>query len=139
MTGATLKTMRTDVRVLLLLAIVFCGGALVQADDNVNVLPVPDEKGDRKPRLTVVPAYPELARRERVEGEVQVCFNVDREGNTHRVRVRKSTNRIFEKPSILAVRASTYEPLPEDKEMSGIKTCRTFRFHLNPVAIEKPS
>ena len=131
MTGAILKTMRTNVRVSLLLAIVFCGGALVQADGGVE--------GDRKPLLTVVPVYPALARRERVEGEVQVCFNVDREGSTHRVRVRKSTNRIFEKPSILAARASTYLPLSKDKEMSGIKTCRTFRFHLNPVAIEKPS
>ena len=139
MTGAILKTMRTEKRVPLLLAIVFCGWLLVQADDDVDVLPLPHDKGDRKPLLTVVPIYPELARRERVEGEVQVCFNVDREGNTHRVRVRKSTNRIFEKPSILAVRASTYVPLPEDKEMSGIKTCRTFRFHLNQVAIERPS
>jgi TonB family protein len=138
MIGAILKMMRIDMRALLLLAIVTCGLSVVQADE-VDEVRVPDEKGDRKPRLTVVPVYPELARRERVEGEVQVCFTVDRKGTTHRVRVRKSTNRIFEKPSILAARASTYEPLPEDKEMSGIKTCRTFRFHLNPVAIERPS
>jgi TonB family protein len=138
MIGAILKMMRIDMRALLLLAIVTCGLSVVQADE-VDEVRVPAEKGARKPRLTVVPVYPELARRERVEGEVQVCFTVDRKGNTHRVRVRKSTNRIFEKPSILAARASTYEPLPEDKEMSGIKTCRTFRFHLNPVAIERPS
>ena len=139
MIGAILKMKKkTDVRALLLLATIACGLSAVQANE-VDEVRLPGEKGDRKPRLTVVPVYPELARRERVEGEVQVCFNVDREGNTHRVRVRKSTNRIFEKPSILAARASTYEPLPEDKEMSGIKTCRTFRFHLNPVAIEKPN
>ena len=97
-----------------------------------------DERGDRKPAHTVFPRYPELARRERLEGEVQVCFNVDRNGKTHRVRVRKSTNRIFEKPSVLAVRASKYEPLPGGKKPSGIKTCRTFRFRLDPVAIERP-
>jgi TonB family protein len=87
---------------------------------------------------TVVPIYPDLARRERLEGDVQVCFNVDRSGIPHRVRVRRSTNRIFEKPSLLAVRASTYQPLPEGRKPSGIKTCRTFRFRLNPVAIERP-
>jgi TonB family protein len=130
--------MKTRLRILLLLAMVFSICSTVRADDDVDVVHMPVDKGDRKPLLTVVPVYPELARRERVEGEVQVCFNVDRKGNTHRVRVRKSTNRIFEKPSVLAVRASTYEPLPEGKELSGIKTCRTFRFHLSPVAIEQP-
>ena len=109
-----------------------------RADDGADMTHLQDDRGERKPVHTVVPRYPELARRERVEGEVQVCFNVDRNGKTHRVRVRKSTNRIFEKPSVLAVRASTYEPLPEGKKTSGIKTCRTFRFRLDPVAIERP-
>jgi len=129
MTGATLKTMRTDLAIRSLLLIVLCGWSAVNGE----------EQNDRVPLLTMVPTYPELARRERVEGEVQVCFTVDRAGNTHRVRVRRSTNRIFEKPSILAARASTYEPLPEDKPVPVIKTCRTFRYLLNPVAIEKPS
>ena len=108
------------------------------ADDVSDLTHLQDDGGDRKPVHTVVPMYPELALRERVEGAVQVCFNVDRDGKPHRVRVRKSTNRIFEKPSVLAVRASTYEPLPEGEKLSGIKTCRTFRFRLDPVAIERP-
>ena len=82
--------------------------------------------------------YPEAARRARVEGEVEVCFNVDRAGKTRRVAVRRSSNRVFEKPAKRAVRDSTYKPLPHDVELSGIKTCRTFRFYLNPVAIDKP-
>lgn len=108
------------------------------ANDDADVGYITDEDGGRKPLQTVVPVYPELARRERLEGEVQVCFNVDRDGKTHRVRVRKSTNRIFDKASVQAARASTYAPLPEGKKPSGIKTCRTFRFHLSPVAIERP-
>ena len=96
------------------------------------------DTGERMPRHTVVPVYPELAQRERVEGDVQVCFNVDREGKPHGVKVRRSTNRIFEKPSLVAARASTFEPLPPGTKLSGIKTCRTFRFRLNPVAIERP-
>ena len=99
---------------------------------------VTQDTGERVPLHTVVPRYPEAARRARVEGEVEVCFNVDREGKTHRVAVRRSSNRVFEKPARRAVRDSTYKPLPDDVELSGIKTCRTFRFYLNPVAIDKP-
>ncbi len=90
------------------------------------------------PLNTVVPIYPEKARRERVEGDIEVCFNVDREGRTSRVRVRRSTDRVFERPAVLATRASTFAPLPRDQRLSGIKTCRTFRFRLLPVAIEQP-
>ena len=104
-------------------------------DAGESVLTV--DSGERKPVLTVVPVYPELALRERVEGDVQVCFNVDREGVPHRVRVRSSSNRVFEKPALLAARASTWEPLPPETKLSGIKTCRTFRFRLNPVTSDR--
>ena len=97
-----------------------------------------DDTGNRMPLQTVVPVYPERALADRIEGEVQVCFNVDREGRTSRIAVRRSSNRLFEKPAMLAIRGSTYAPLPEGEELSGIKTCRTFRFLLDPVAIEVP-
>ena len=63
---------------------------------------------DRKPLNTVVPVYPEKARRERIEGEVQVCFEITRDGRTRRIAVRKSTHRIFEKPSRRAVRSMRF-------------------------------
>jgi TonB family protein len=100
---------------------------------------LPPEGGDRVPLQTVVPAYPEKARRARVEGEVEVCFEVDREGKTRRVAVRRSTNRVFEKPARDAVRASTYKPLADGEELSGIKTCRTFTFNLEPVEPAEPT
>jgi len=99
-------------------------------EESESVLAV--DSGERKPVLTVVPVYPELALRRRVEGDVQVCFNVDQEGIPHRVRVRSSSNRVFEKPAVLAARASTWEPLLPGTKPSGIKTCRTFRFRLSP-------
>jgi TonB family protein len=108
------------------------------AQESATVTPVLYDAGGREPLFTVVPVYPEKARRVRLEGEVQVCFTVNREGKTSRVAVRSSTNRIFERPSRDAVKASTYRPLAPDKKLSGIKTCRTFRFHLTPVAIEVP-
>ena len=98
-----------------------------------------DDTGDRMPLQTMVPVYPERALTERIEGEVQVCFNVDREGRTSRIAIRRSSNRVFEKPAISAIRESTYAPLVQGEVLSGIKTCRTFRFLLDPVAIDMPS
>ncbi|MBT8068134.1 MAG: energy transducer TonB [Gammaproteobacteria bacterium] len=97
-----------------------------------------DTDTERTPQITMIPDYPKVARRDRIEGEVQVCFDITRDGRTRRIAVRKSTHRIFEKPAIRAVRASTYEPLPKDAVMSGIKSCRTFRFTLEPVVKEAP-
>jgi TonB family protein len=108
------------------------------AQDDVDVTHLLDPAGDRKPLQTIVPVYPERALTDRVQGDVQVCFNIDREGRTSRVSVRESSHRMFEKPSVLAVRASSYVPLAENKILSGIKTCRIFRFRLDPVAIEDP-
>lgn len=110
--------------------------AAAQTDPVVEF--VPRDDSERTPLHTVVPAYPEKARRARVEGEVQVCFKVGRDGRTSRVAVRHSSNRVFEKPARDAVRRSTYRPLPDDQKLSGIKSCRTFRFFLSPVAIEAP-
>lgn len=110
--------------------------SVAAAQDDASVTHLTDLQGDRKPLNTVVPIYPEKARRQRLEGEVEVCFHVDRDGQTSRVRVRNSTHRIFEKSAILAARASTFAPLAADKRVAGIKTCRTFRYRLLPVAIE---
>ena len=92
-----------------------------------------DSDTDRVPLHTVIPDYPRTARRDRIEGEVQVCFNINRRGHPTSIAVRHSTHRIFEKPSRKAVRKSTWVPLQKDEQVSGIKACRTFRFNLVPV------
>ena len=74
-----------------LIALTIVAGNVAAQDDPV-VEYLPPEEGERKPLHTVVPAYPEKARRARVEGEVEVCFEVDRNGKTRRVAVRRSTN-----------------------------------------------
>ena len=93
-----------------------------------------DSDTDRVPLQTIVPDYPEIARRDRIEGNVQVCFNISRRGYPRRIAVRHSTHRVFEKPAMKAVRKSTWQPLGSDVQMSGIKACRTFRFSLVPVS-----
>lgn len=95
-----------------------------------------EEAVERVPVHTVVPVYPEKARRARVEGEVEVCFTIDRHGRTRGVAVRRSTNRVFEKPARDAVKASTFEPLGPGEKVPAIKNCRTFRFNLERVAVD---
>ena len=107
--------------------------APLAAQENVERV---DSKTDRKPLQTMVPDYPETARRERIEGEVQVCFDVSRRGYPRRVAVRRSTHKIFERPALKAVRESTWHPVEGGEELTGIKSCRTFRFHLEPVPEE---
>jgi len=109
--------------------------ATASGDDDVDDR-VLAEDIERTPAHTVMPDYPKVARRDRIEGEVQVCFEITRKGKTRRIAVRKSTHRLFEKPSIRAVRASSYVPLPKNAALSGIKSCRTFRFSLEPVVVE---
>lgn len=98
-----------------------------------------DDSTDRVPEQTLVPVYPRKALRDRIEGVVQVCYYVDKKGRPYSVAVRKSTHRAFERPSLLAVRGSRYLPLEPGKKNSGIKTCRTFSFELDPVVVEPAS
>lgn len=129
--------MNDRARCVLVLAMLL-GFASGHADDSAEADHLYSDSTGRRPLQTTVPTYPERARRERLEGDVEVCFNVDQKGKTSRVAVRRSTHRIFEKPAMLAIRSSTYYPLSDDEGKSGIKTCRTFRFRLTPVAIEQP-
>lgn len=108
----------------------------VAADEQPLVAYVIDSSTDRIPSHTVAPEYPRKARRDRVEGEVQVCFEVNREGRTRRIAVRTSTHRAFEKPSIKAVRASSFRPVGKDEPLQAMKSCRTFIFSLEPVEVD---
>ena len=105
-------------------------GTLASGNDSVEKI---DSDTERVPLVTIVPEYPAVARRDRIQGEVQVCFNITRNGYPRRIAVRSSNNRVFEKPAMKAVRKSTWVRLNDDEEMSGIKACRTFRFSLVPV------
>lgn len=91
---------------------------------------------ERMPLQTVIPIYPQRALQDRIQGEVEVCFEVDRAGQTSRIAVRRSTHRLFEKPAIAAIRASTYRALADEQRLTGVKTCRTFRFQLNPTSVD---
>lgn len=111
----------------------------VLADNEPLLAGIADTVTERIPLHTVAPAYPQKARRDRIEGEVQVCFDIDRKGRTRRIAVRRSSHRLFERPSIRAVRASTFRPLQDDAVLPAIKSCRTFVFALQPVEKDQDS
>lgn len=123
--------MRRTRHALVLLVLVPLSG---MAEEQAKVAADSHDVIDRVPLHTVVPVYPEKARRARVEGEVEVCFMIDRSGRTRRVAVRRSSNRVFEKPARDAVKASTFMPLEPGQKVPDIKNCRTFRFFLERVA-----
>lgn len=114
-----------------LVAVLMCG-PLFAEDDDPHVAVIVDSDSDRQPSHTVVPKYPRKARRDRIEGKVKVCFDVDRKGRTHRIAVRTSTHRTFERPSIKAVKASSFRALDDDLELQSMKACRTFIYSLKP-------
>ena len=113
---------------------------VASADNDTRVTRIThfeDASTDRAPTVTAVPQYPKLARRDRIEGEATVCYKIDKKGRIINASVRRSSHRMFAKTSLKAIRQSSYEALAPDKELSKVKTCRTYRFLLNPVAIEE--
>ncbi len=123
---------RLSILLTALLTVSLIGTTADAGDEEPILARIIDSDTERVPLHTVAPRYPRKARRDRIEGEVQVCFEVDRAGKPRRVAVRHSSNRAFEKPSTKAVRASTYKPLSKGEPLPGIKSCRTFIFALEP-------
>lgn len=92
-----------------------------------------DSSRERIPLVTAFPKYPSIARRERIEGEATVCFRIDERGRVIRPSVRSSSNRIFNRAALRAIRSSSFEPLAPGQTLKRSKTCRTYRFRLDPV------
>jgi len=120
----------------LLIAIVILPGLAWAVDDTLRKSYVFDSSRDRAPVVTEFPKYPYVARRDRIEGETTVCFTINRRGEVVRPGIRSSTHRIFRRPALKAIRKSTYEPLASGEALSGVKSCRTYRFRLEPVLAE---
>lgn len=92
-----------------------------------------DTKTDRVPSRTTFPEYPRIARRDRIEGEATVCFMIKADGKISKARVQSSTHRMFSRPSLRAIKKSEFEPLAPGQILGSEKTCRTYRFRLDPV------
>lgn len=108
-------------------------------DEEVDTRHLTDSSTDRIPAITAFPKYPSIARRDRIEGETVVCFMIDVDGSIRRPSIRSSTHKIFEKPAMRAIRRSSFEPLAQGESLSKSRTCRTYRFRLDPVTASNDS
>ncbi len=120
--------------------LVLASSAVVLADDSTRVTRIThmeDSSSGRMPSVTAVPQYPEIAIRDRIEGEATVCYTIDADGRIRRPAVQRSSHKMFAKPALKAIKKSSYEPLRSDQEATVARSCRTFRFLLKPVAIEE--
>ena len=100
-----------------------------------------DSSSDRTPAKTSFPSYPKIARRDRIEGDATVCFRVDIDGRVKGAKVQSYTHRIFRRPALRAMKDSSFEPLKPNEVFSTSRSCRTFRFRLEPILADndKPS
>ena len=118
-----------------LLVVAFClvpgPGAAQQSSSNVTHFI--DTSTDRVPALTAFPKYPSVARRDRIEGEATVCFKIKANGKISRPVVTDYSHKIFSRPALRAIKKSTFEPLAPGQILATARTCRTYRFRLDPI------
>jgi len=105
----------------------------LSADDNAREMHIIDSSTDRTPARTAFPSYPRIARRDRIEGDATICFRIDKRGRIRSIRVRDVTHPIFRRAALRAIRASSFEPLKPNDVLATARTCRTYRFRLEPV------
>jgi len=133
--------MRNNRRDIMLVASIFgvallCGSSIVAAEENEpRVRHFVDSSTDRVPALTSFPKYPSVARRDRIEGETTVCFKIRTDGRISRPVVTASTHKIFKKPALRAIKKSNFEPIGPGQILATARTCRTFRFRLDPIVV----
>jgi len=118
------------------LGILFGSAIAVANDKSPVVTHIFDTSTDRVPMLTAFPKYPSVARRDRIEGEATVCFKIKTNGKISRPSIRDSSHRIFNRPTMRAIKKSTFEPLGPSQVLATAKTCRTYRFRLEPIVVK---
>jgi TonB family protein len=106
-----------------------------KTDPPKKVRHIIDTSTDRTPARTAFPKYPRIARRDRIEGEATVCFRIDERGRIRSARIKSASNAIFKRPAMRAIRESSFEPLAPNEVLDRGKTCRTYRFRLEPVLL----
>jgi len=94
-----------------------------------------DSSTDRVPAMTIFPKYPSVARRDRIQGEATVCFKIRANGKISRAVVTDRSHRIFSRPALRAMRKSNYEPIESSQVLTVGRTCRTYRFRLEPILV----
>ena len=116
--------------------LILSSDVLADDDSKISQRHVLDSSNDRTPLITAFPTYPRIARRDRIEGSAVVCFKIDLDGKIRSIRVKSYSERIFRRPAIRAIKASSFAPLLPHEIYSTSRTCRTYRFRLEPVVVK---
>lgn len=115
---------------------VLLGWASVAAQEAPqNVTLIRDKETDRVPAITAFPQYPSVARRDRIQGEATVCFNIRPNGKISRAIVTERSHRIFAKPALRAIKRSNFEPIAAGQVVAKTRACRIYRFRLDPILV----
>ena len=93
--------------------------------------PEPESKPRPTPQSMVAPAYPIDAMDQELEGQVVVCFYVDRQGRVLEPLVMESSHQIFEAAVLKALSRSVYRPAEGDDQPARTHVCRTYKFWLD--------
>jgi protein TonB len=87
---------------------------------------------DKRPTSTkqVAPIYPMDARRRGLSGSVHAGFVIDKRGNVVSVRVIRSTDKIFERPTIDSLRQWRFTPGEKNGRVVNTKADITIPFNI---------
>ncbi len=112
------------------LILVLASAALVEDQPPVNgaddlPLDVPPV-----PVRVPTPDYPRNAIRRELSGRTVACFTVDKRGRVRNPQVVQSSNDLFSKPTLKAVRKASFKPARRGNDSVAANYCRTFRFSL---------
>ena len=92
-----------------------------------------DSTNNLTPEHPGFPNYPGIWGGYRIEGEAVVGFKISRDGRIRRIRTKGYSNRICRRPALRAIKDSSFKPLGPNEMFSAARTCRTYRFRLEPV------
>lgn len=77
------------------------------------------------------PRYPRKAILKGIEGRVVTCFTVNEKGKAEAPVVVETSNKLFTRPALTALRASAFTPGSHRGEFVASQLCRTFTFRLD--------
>ena len=83
-----------------------------------------------KPIQSVRPAYPPMALKMGMEGDVTLKIIVDPEGNVSRAEIVKSTGTDFNEEALKAVKQSRFEPAQRDGQNVTAEFTYVYRFRI---------
>lgn len=82
------------------------------------------------PIRMALPDYPREALRKALGGRAVACFTVNASGRVRDAVVVETSHELFRKPTLKAVRSSTFRPARRGRDTVAGNVCRTYRYSL---------